>query len=254
LKLSFEYRFDIAFSTPIADHFFAIIASPHTLQKVEGLMVELKNSKSAVDGFGNRIFFGEINEPHDSLSYSCKGTIVANTIDADGSNAEMFLQSTALTPFCKELAKYDAKLHLNYKTPLEKALFVCNFIFEHFTYERGHTDSHSSIVDVLTHEKGVCQDFAHLMITIMRLEGIPSRYVSGLCGGEGESHAWVECFIDGVWVGFDPTHNCICDDGTYVKFAHGRDYDDCTPNKGTFKGQNIYQTLNVYAKVTKEDI
>jgi transglutaminase-like putative cysteine protease len=252
LRLLFEYKFEIAFSAPVTEHAFAVIASPHSSQRVEGLKVELKNYNATMDGFGNRIFFGEINESHEKLSYSCKGALIQGLEDTDSTNAAVFLQSTALTPFCKELDKYDNKLNLKHKTPLEKAKFVVSFIFGHFTYERGHTDHRSSIVEILTHEKGVCQDFAHLMIAIMRLEGVPSRYASGLCEGEGESHAWVECLIDGVWLGFDPTHNCLCSEGAYVKFAHGRDYDDCTPNKGTFKGQGAWQFLVAHSKVTRE--
>ena len=101
--------------------------------------------------------------------------------------------------------------------------------------------------------KGVCQDFAHLMLSIMRLEGIPSRYVSGLADGEGESHAWLESFIDGEWVGFDPTHDCVTKDKPYIAFSIGRDYLDCSPNRGVFRGSSYAQMLTVKSKVIRLD-
>ncbi len=254
MKLAFEYRFEIEFAKPVFNHFYSIRALPHTSQIVEDLTLNLKNVGSYIDGFGNKTLFGEILELHDRFDYSCSGVISLPTpIDTDDTHLGVFLQSTPLTPFCNELKKYDEKLKLHGLTSEQKASFVVSFIFEHFKYECGLTDSNSDIRDVILYEKGVCQDFAHLMATIMRLEGVPSRYVSGLCDGEGETHAWVECFIDGAWVGFDPTHNTKCERGAYIKLSHGRDYADCAPNNGVFKGQNSFQYLQAYTKATRID-
>ena len=90
--------------------------------------------------------------------------------------------------------------------------------------------------------RGVCQDYAHVMATIVRCWGVPCRYVSGYLGPEvegedtGESHAWVECWFPGVrWTGFDPTNN-IEGDERHVRVAVGRDYEDVPPNRGVFRG------------------
>lgn len=252
MKIEFEYNFEITFENWVFDHFYAVKASPHASEGLLSLEVELLNANEYIDGFGSRVFFGDIKEPHEKFYYSCKGVVDrAKTSKIEPLAPVVFLQESRLTPFCKELRKYDEKLKLSTLSPYEKASFVNTFIFEHFTYERGHTNPNSDVREFITHEKGVCQDFAHFMTTIMRLEGIPARYVSGLCEGEGESHAWVECFIDGGWIGFDPTHNSLCDEGIYVKFSHGRDYADCAPNAGVFKGGVGTQTLSVYAKATK---
>ena len=102
-------------------------------------------------------------------------------------------------------------------------------------YERFVTDNTTTAQQALLLGKGVCQDFAHLMIAACRSAGLPARYANGLVLGEGETHAWVEVWHDGVWLAYDPTHDCRVD-WDYVKLAHGRDVDDCPTNRGRFYG------------------
>ncbi len=111
-----------------------------------------------------------------------------------------------------------------------------------FEYIPGHTQVDSPIEDILETGQGVCQDYAHVMASIMRGWGVPCRYVSGYLGPEiegeatGESHAWVECWFPGVgWVGFDPTNNTEGDE-RHVRVAVGRDYADVPPSRGVFRG------------------
>lgn len=114
-----------------------------------------------------------------------------------------------------------------------------------FDYQAGSTSADSPIEHVLESGRGVCQDFAHVMITIARSWGVPSRYVSGYLhttGRLGEqtvatgSHAWVECRLPGAgWVGFDPT-NATGGDERHIRVATGRDYADVSPTSGVFQG------------------
>jgi transglutaminase-like putative cysteine protease len=121
-------------------------------------------------------------------------------------------------------------------------------IHERFEYQKDVTRYDSTTDDFLGLGAGVCQDFTHLMLALLRLRGIPCRYVSGYLhvtpqGGEAsQSHAWVELYspVHG-WVPFDPTHNREIDDG-YVEVGHGRHYGDVAPNKGIFRG-NAKETL-----------
>lgn len=136
---------------------------------------------------------------------------------------------------------------------------TCQFIFTTFTYIKGITTIESTVDDILEKKAGVCQDFAHVMLEILRMIGIPSRYVSGyICPnkngmrGEGATHAWVEAYIPGSgWTGIDPTNN-VWATNHHVKLAVGRDFTDCTPVKGTFKGP-ARQSLSVYVSVGYED-
>ena len=112
-----------------------------------------------------------------------------------------------------------------------------------FEYSPKTTRVDSPIDEALSQRKGVCQDFAHIMITLARHLKIPCRYVSGyLYRGEGRfsgeaTHAWVEAYLPDLgWVGFDPTNNSVTDE-RHVRVAIGRDYADVPPTRGVFRGK-----------------
>jgi transglutaminase-like putative cysteine protease len=124
---------------------------------------------------------------------------------------------------------------------------VSRYIHEHFQYAPEATLATSPIDDMLEHGKGVCQDFTHLMIAVLRSLGVPARYVSGYIhrpGKESESHAWCEVWLAGAgWVGFDPTNDTLADEA-FVKVGIGRDFSDVPPNKGVFRGK-AKETISV---------
>lgn len=120
----------------------------------------------------------------------------------------------------------------------QAALAIMRFIYGHFKYESRSTHVHTHMSDVLRDRRGVCQDFAHVMLGLCRALKIPALYVSGYLATEiaSATHAWVEVLIPGVgWRGLDPTHNCQTGE-TYVKIAVGRDYADVPPVTGNYKG------------------
>ena len=109
------------------------------------------------------------------------------------------------------------------------------------SYRKGATTSASTVGDVLQAGAGVCQDFAHLSLALLRRVGVPCRYVSGYLykevGAELETHAWVEAFVPGVgWIGLDPTHGVMVSED-YVTIAVGRSYADVPPNRGVYRGK-----------------
>ena len=112
------------------------------------------------------------------------------------------------------------------------------FVYRQFTYEPLATHVHTHMSSVLAQRKGVCQDFAHVMLGLCRAVRIPALYVSGYLATERASatHAWVEVYVPGHgWRALDPTHNRQTDP-TYVKLAVGRDYADVAPVTGHYKG------------------
>ncbi|MGM8360803.1 transglutaminase family protein [Flavobacterium sp. ARAG 55.4] len=145
------------------------------------------------------------------------------------------------------------------KSIVDIAFDCSQYIYNNFTYTKGITNIETTTDEILGHRKGVCQDFAHVLLQLLRTAGIPSRYVSGyICPnesglrGEGATHAWVEIYTPKQgWLGIDPTNNIWTMDN-HVKLSVGNNFTDCTPVKGTFKGVSK-QTLSVFVSVGYED-
>jgi transglutaminase-like putative cysteine protease len=120
----------------------------------------------------------------------------------------------------------------------QATLALMKLVHTELKYEPNSTGVHTHARDVLRDKRGVCQDFAHVMLSLCRALKIPALYVSGYLATEiaSATHAWVEVLIPGVgWRALDPTHNCQPDE-TYVKIAVGRDYADVAPLTGQYKG------------------
>jgi len=161
---------------------------------------------------------------------------------------------TSLTDVLQD-AKLTEMLSLS---PLQAAQELKTYVYDHFKYIKGITTVETTLDEIWKLRAGVCQDFAHFLLVLLRQINIPARYVSGyICPnqngmrGEGATHAWIEAFIPGNgWVGFDPTNNCVADD-LHVRLAVGRNFSDCSPVKGTYKGA-AGQTLEVGVSVSYE--
>ncbi|MEJ0032146.1 MAG: transglutaminase family protein [Bacteroidota bacterium] len=144
-------------------------------------------------------------------------------------------------------------------TALQTAEYFSKYIYDNFQYKKGITTVETTIGEIWNLKSGVCQDFAHILLVLLRLVGIPSRYVSGyICPnksgmrGEGATHAWVEAYLPYYgWQGLDPTNNCIVNE-QHVKLAVGKDFSDCSPVRGTYRGTSNH-TLEVGVTVTYED-
>jgi transglutaminase-like putative cysteine protease len=144
-------------------------------------------------------------------------------------------------------------------TPLKVSLMLTEYVNTQFKYITGITSVETTLDEIWRLKAGVCQDFAHILLIMMRMLGVPARYVSGyICPnkngmrGEGATHAWVEAYIpDYGWLGLDPTNNCIAND-MHVRLAVGRNFTDCSPVKGSYKGTSKH-TLHVGVSVSYED-
>jgi transglutaminase-like putative cysteine protease len=144
------------------------------------------------------------------------------------------------------------------RDPMTALKLLNQTLYAAFDYDQEETDVDSPIDHALTTRRGVCQDFAHVMIAIVRGWGIPCRYISGYLFHEkgshdrsvaDASHAWVEAYLPSLgWVGFDPTNNVIAAE-RHIRVAIGRDYADVPPTKGIYKG-TAQGELAVAVKVT----
>lgn len=175
---------------------------------------------------------------------------------------EMLLPST----FCVETpALHQLARNLNIvrrDDPLMLVLELNQRLYEYFEYVPRHTRVDSPIDEAILSGKGVCQDFAHTMIALLRQVRIPARYVSGYLYRSREdhdrstpdaTHAWVEAFLPHLgWIGLDPTNNLIAHH-RHIRTAVGRDYADVPPTHGIFRGKTeseLYVAVQVEASNT----
>lgn len=146
-----------------------------------------------------------------------------------------------------------AKKFLRGNLPLGPALDGLNrAIHARFAYKPGTTETNTPLADVWKLRAGVCQDFAHVMLSVLRTAGIPARYVCGYietdapAGGPAlvgsvATHAWVEVMLPGQqWAALDPTNNQWCG-LRHITVSLGRDFEDAAPVRGTFKGSGAQQ-------------
>jgi transglutaminase-like putative cysteine protease len=149
-----------------------------------------------------------------------------------------------------QLQRFQRSLDVPKDAPLGRQVQLIGAeIHKRFKYQRDVTRYDSTTDDFLEGGAGVCQDFTHLMLAVLRTRRIPCRYVSGYLhverknGEPSQSHAWIELYSPRHgWVPFDPTHDREIDE-RYVVVAHGRHYDDVPPNKGIYRG-NSSETLH----------
>jgi transglutaminase-like putative cysteine protease len=152
-------------------------------------------------------------------------------------------------------------VHERSADPLTTVRRVMGAIFEQFEYAPNTTRVDSPVDEAIALRRGVCQDFSHIMIGMLRHVGLPARYVSGYIAPPDPavpsptsiaSHAWVEvCLPQLGWIGFDPTHN-IASGERHVRVAVGRDYADVPPTRGVFKGKSA-GALDVSVSITPAD-
>jgi len=180
----------------------------------------------------------------------------------DGDYWEMLLPSEFARP-TPSLLKLAGQLEVRRRDdPLTVLRELNSALYSSFEYASKSTRVDSPIDDAIGTSQGVCQDFAHIMIALVRTLQIPCRYVSGYLhrriedhdrSAEDATHAWVEALLPHLgWVGFDPTNNLIATD-RHVRTAIGRDYADVPPTKGIFRGKTASE-LSVAVRVTASEV
>lgn len=167
------------------------------------------------------------------------------------------LTPTAYTPESKRIDRVGRQLAKG-RDPHEAALATVEWVRRELSYVPGTTGVHSSGLDALREGKGVCQDFAHLSLILLRSMGIPARYVSGYLhphpeaaigeAVEGESHAWIQAWTGGWW-NYDPTNDTEINE-QYVSVGFGRSYADVPPLKGIYLGRGS-SDLDVVVEMTR---
>jgi transglutaminase-like putative cysteine protease len=218
------------------------------------------------DHFGNRVDFFSLPYRHRKLVVSNQLVVRTHPVVRPAPALELSIQEvrqilgTALTDVFAYVeptpvvetggpAVTWVRKYLRGDHPLGPALQELNeAIHREFKYESGATENSTPLATIWKTRRGVCQDFAHIGLSILRTAGLPARYVCGYIEtdppkdgaprltGSVATHAWIEVLVPGLqWVAIDPTNRQWVDD-RYITVSYGRDFRDATPLRGTFKG------------------
>jgi len=262
-KLHFDYCMEIRYEEDVSWCCYTIKCFPpnNERQKITNMeinMVPETRPEWATDAHGNKYIFGANDCPHSYFKFQINGDAECGYAAYDCKSTEceemIYRHSHGLTvpgegiqEFYKEIV--DGNTDFASKSPYEKAQTVMGCLHNRFIYEKETTDVTTTAEEALELGKGVCQDYSHIMISLMHLAGCSARYVTGLIIGEGASHAWVEVASDGYWYGFDPTNNTMVND-THIKLGVGRDATECQINRGVMHGGGV-QTQEIKVSVSE---
>jgi transglutaminase-like putative cysteine protease len=259
-----EYRYD----APVTDNLNALRVRPATTanQRVDDFHVRTDPEARLArhtDYFGTEVIEFGIPTSHEQLTIDVRARVVTSAPPDPPDGCWEDLRSAAYVDAAGEFALQwqdqpplpgleSLERELQADSPLETLELLCDLIPDRFEYRPGATYVGSSVSDLLQMGAGVCQDFVHLSLVLLRRRGIAARYVSGYLWAapeddgtdsvEVETHAWLEALLpssDGhgepVWVGADPTNRRLAGE-THVKIGHGRFYSDIPPVKGLYMG------------------
>jgi transglutaminase-like putative cysteine protease len=261
-----QYRY----ASPVRESVMELWVQPQQSARQRLISFDLELDPAAqlfsyADSFGNAVYHFDAPQPHEQLTIRSHALVDTTAPDPlpealdrgewDRLKSEFvkgecfdFLRphGYAITTPALEAFAYAFELdRLRLADPLTATRGLCQAIYEGLEYEAGVTRADSPIDEALEAGRGVCQDFAHVMLAVCRGWGLPARYVSGYLftdreGGDRSdpdaTHAWVEVFLPSLrWVGFDPTNNTPAGE-RHVVVAVGRDYGDVPPSRGVFKG------------------
>jgi transglutaminase-like putative cysteine protease len=224
-----------------------------------------------VDYWGTAVTAFDLHAPHVELEVTSSSVVETDKAEGPATDADWddlrssrvidrydeVLTPTTYTPASKRIERVARHLAKG-RDPHHAVHAVVDWVRNELQYVPGTTGVHSSGLDALREGKGVCQDFAHLSLILLRAMGIPARYVSGYLHpkadatiGEtvqGESHAWIQAWT-GSWWHYDPTNDAEINE-QYISVGYGRSYADVTPLKGIYLGQGS-SDLDVVVEMTR---
>ncbi|WP_179468274.1 transglutaminase family protein [Mycolicibacterium vinylchloridicum] len=224
-----------------------------------------------VDYWGTAVTAFDLHAPHTELEVTASSVVETEEDEAPTDEVswnelaseavrdrfDEVLSATHYTPVSKRLERVGRRI-VKENDPQAAVIAAAQWAHSELNYVPGTTGVHSSGVDALREGKGVCQDFAHLTLILLRSMGIPSRYVSGYLHPkrnakvgdtvDGQSHAWIQAWT-GSWWNYDPTNDSQINE-QYISVGVGRDYADVTPLKGIYSGEGSTD-LDVVVEVTR---
>lgn len=240
--LNFSFATKLTFDNYVHNHSFALRCIPIESISQHIVSCEMNISpfvptRNTVDAFGNTITSGYISKEHRFLDFEINGCAEIDVSMPKTDFIPCYLYQSEYTKPDKNLMDFYAEISKECSkiNSFERATFFSDILSDTIQYEKGVTDTKTTSVQTFELRKGVCQDFSHIMLTLLRMDKIPCRYMAGLAACDGETHSWVEIWDGEKWLGFDPSNNCPINED-YLVLSQGRDFGDCSIDRGVMFG------------------
>lgn len=254
-RVDFYYSTKLTFNDYVHDHSFALRIIPPETDTQKILFCDLNimpyvSVKQTVDAFGNNVTAGYLKGDHRFLDFEIKGTAEVDCTKHRTDYMPCYLYQSQYTQPDEMLYTFYNEIKARCTgTVQDRAEYICNMLSDHFSYEQGYTDTSTTAAKAFLKGRGVCQDFSHILISLLRMDGIAARYIAGLAFCDGETHSWVEYWTGDHWEGIDPANNCFVNDD-YIVLSQGRDFRDCAIDRGIMFGQYTKQLQLVRSVLT----
>lgn len=254
-RVSFYYSTKLTFDDYVHNHSFALrVILPETeTQRLLSCSLNIEpyvSTQRTVDAFGNNVTTGYLKGDHRFLDFEIKGTAEVNTAKHRTDYMPCYLYQSQYTKPDDALKEFYSKIKGKCTgTVTDRAEYLCNILSDTIEYEKGFTDTETTAAQAFALKKGVCQDFSHILISLLRMDGIAARYIAGLAFCDGETHSWVEYWTGDHWEGIDSANNCPVNDD-YLVISQGRDFRDCAINRGVMFGKYTKQLQLVRSMLT----
>ena len=245
-RVDFYYSTKLTFDDYVHDHSFALrIIPPETdTQKIISCDMNITpyvSVKQTTDAFGNNVTAGYLKGDHRFLDFEIKGTAEVDNSKHRTDYMPCYLYQSRYTQPGEKLSDFYNEIKMKCTgTVQDRAEFICASLSDRISYEQGFTDTSTTAEKAFSLGKGVCQDFSHILITLLRMDGIAARYIAGLAFCDGATHSWVEYWTGDHWEGIDPANNCPVNDD-YIVLSQGRDFRDCAIDRGVMFGKHTKQ-------------
>ena len=273
LKITHRTRLD--YTSEVEGTIFEARMAPRSDDDQTNHWYELKSNPNAPltsyrDGDGNRVDLFNVFTPYTSLVVQAESFVRTHRRDSlarlkdenlcvqpgnvMGLELREFLKPSTLIPNAEKLREFADSIYWpDWETASGRAQRLMDSLSGRLNYESAVTHAWSSVEEVLSLNVGVCQDFAHVLIGLARLKGLPARYVSGYINQPGQiaTHAWAQVWFGPTagWIDLDPTRSIFATND-HVTVAFGRDYSDVPPNRGLWVG-NAIESIDVVVEITQ---
>lgn len=259
-RLYFTFSTKLTFDNYVHDHSVALRCIPPETEvqhivKSELNITPLLPTEQTVDAFGNNVTAGYLKAEHRFLDFEVRGIAEVDSTKHSKDYMPCYRYQSRLTKpgdslkaFAKEIAAGMPEGDVN-----AKAKYLSEKVNSVMSYQKNTTSITTTAEEAFSQHCGVCQDFSHVLLSLMRINDIPCRYVAGLASCDGETHSWVQYWTEDGWVGIDPTNDCLSDDN-YLMLSRGRDYADCSIDRGVMLGAYTRQMQLISSNLSEQAI